>query len=184
MKIHFEPKDFLRKFKIATSVAPVMDVTPTHCNVKIVADKRFGAVLMATDTGLGIRICVDADVSKNGEALLPPKQFRQILESAKDERLTLETTKNGILVAGEHDGNEQWGLDTLPPDEFPYVDEFTETAFHEIPAKTLSEMIRRTMFAIDTEDIRSALGGVCVEHNGNPTRVSKMSVKYQPRRSL
>jgi len=167
MKIHFEPKDFLRKFKIVASVAPVMDVNPTLCNVKIVADKRFGAVLMATDTGLGIRIRVDADVSKSGEALLPPKQFRQILESAKDDRLTLETTKNGILVTGKHDGNEQWGLDTLPPDEFPTVDEFTETAYHEIPAKTLSEMIRRTMFAIDTEDSRSALGGVCVEHDGN-----------------
>ena len=165
MKIHFEPKDFLRKFKIAASVAVSKDVKPILCNVKIVADKRFGAVLMATDTGVGIRIRFDADVSKNGEALLPSKPFRQILESAKDERLTLETTETGIAVAGEYDGNEQWTLDTLPPDEFPFIDEFMETAYHEIPANALGEMIRRTMFATDTEDARYALGGVCFESN-------------------
>jgi len=165
MKIHFNPKVFLRQFKIAASVAPVRDVKPTLCNVKIVADKSDGVVLMATDTEIGIRCRVDADVLASGEALSPVKQFRQILESAKDGRLTLETTKNGILVTGEHGGH--WGLDTQSPDEFPDVAEFAETAYHEIPAKALSEMIRRTIFAIDTEDIRYALGGVCFESDGN-----------------
>ena len=83
----------------------------------------------------------------------------------KDGRLTLESTKNGILITGEH--GEQWGLDTELPGEFPDVADFTETAYHEIPAKALSEMIRRTIFAIDTEDVRYALGGVCFECDGN-----------------
>ena len=165
MKIHFNPKDFLRQFKLAASFATVRDIKPVLCNVKVVADKRGGVVLMATDTEVGIRCRVDADVSANGEALLPPKQFRQILESAKDGRLTIESTKNGILVTGEH--GEQWGLDTQSPDEFPDVAEFAETAYHEIPAKALSEMIRRTIFAIDMEDIRYALGGVCFECDGD-----------------
>jgi len=124
-----------------------------------------GVTLMATDTEVGIRCRVDADVSANGVALLPPKQFRQILESVKDGRLTLERTKNGILVTGDRE--EQWGLDTQSPDEFPDVGEFTETAYHEIPSKTLSEMIRRTIFAIDAEDLRYALGGVCFENDGD-----------------
>jgi len=165
MKIHFNPKDFLRQFKLASSIALGKDVKPILCNVKIVANKRDGVVLMATDTEFGIRCRIDADVSVSGEALLPPKQFRQILESAKDGRLTLETTANGIIVTGEN--GEQWGLDTQSPDEFLDVADFAETSYHEIPAKALSEMIRRTIFAIDTEDIRYALGGVCWEHDGS-----------------
>ena len=140
MKVHFNPKDFLRQFRIVASVAPNRDTKPVLCNIKIVSDKRDGVVLVATDTKVGIRCRVDADVSANGEALLPLKPFRQILESAKDGRLTLESTQNGILVMGDRD--EQWGLDTQSPDEFPDVAEFAETAYHEIPAKTLSEMIR------------------------------------------
>ena len=145
----------------------VKDVKPILCNVKIVANKHDGVVLMATDTDVGIRCRVDADVSKDGEALLPPKQFRQILESAKAGRLTLESTKNGIIVTGGHGGNEQWGLDTQSPDEFPDVADFAEDAYHEIPAKALSEMILRTMFATDKDDVRYALGGVCFEHDGD-----------------
>ena len=167
MKIHFNPKEFLRQFKIAASVASARDVKPILCHVKIVADKRDGVVMMATDTEVGIRIRVDADVSKNGEALLPPKQFQQILESANDERLTLERTKTGIIVTGEYDGNEHWELATQSPDEFPTVDDFAETAYHEIPAKALTEMIQRTLFATDKESIRIALGGVCFENDGD-----------------
>jgi len=140
---------------------------PILCNIKVVADKRDGVVLMATDSLIGIRCRIEADVSANGEALLPPKQFKQILESAKDGRLTLESTKNGILVTGKRDGNEQWGLDTQSPDEFPDVESFTETAYHEIPATVFREMICRTIFAIDSEDIRYALGGVCLENDSS-----------------
>jgi len=134
MKIHFNPKDFLRQFKIAASVATVKDVKPALCNVKIVADEKDGVVLMATDTEIGIRIRVDADVSKNGTALLHPKQFKQILESFKDGQLVLETTKTGITITREYDVNEQWALDTPSPDDFPDVADFTETTFHWIPS--------------------------------------------------
>jgi DNA polymerase-3 subunit beta len=102
-------------------------------------------------------------VSANGEVLLPVKRFKQILESAKDKRLTLTSTNNGIAVSGYYDGSEQWGLDTLPPDEFPIIDEFMESAYHEIPAKALQETIRRTIFSTDKENARYALGGVCFE---------------------
>ena len=148
------------------SVASVRDVRPVLCNVKIVADKRDGVFLTATDAEIGIRIRVDADVSKDGEALLPPKQFRQILESVKDGRLTLESTETGIVVTREYGGNEHWELDSQSPDEFPDVADFTETAYHEIPAKALSKIIQRTLFATDNENPQYALGGVCFESNG------------------
>jgi DNA polymerase-3 subunit beta len=163
MKIHFNPKDFLRKFKIASTIALGKDVKPILQNVKIVADKKIGAVLMATDTTTGIRIRVDADVSVDGEALLPAKRFLKILETAK-ERLTLESTETGIAVTGERN---QWAFHAVSPDEFPNVDEFSETAYHEIPAKTLCEVIERTMFATDKENPRYSLAGVCFESDGD-----------------
>ena len=92
MKIHFNPKEFLRQFKIAASVVSTKDIKPSLCSVKVVADKNDGVVLMATDSEVGIRIRVDADVSKNG-------------------RLVLESTKTGMTVTREYGVNEQWGLD-------------------------------------------------------------------------
>ena len=215
MKIHFYPKDFSSKFKLAASVAAARDIKPILQNVKVKADKKVGAILQATDTELGIRIRVDCDVTTEGEAILPTKKLTQILDLTGEERLTIESTESDekdvyalnaqlpddddddddeyddedednddddddddmpvrrrssamaprgkpqrTVISGE---NENYDLNTQSPDEFPNVEEFEETAYHEIPAKALKEMIRRTIFAIDTENIRYALGGVYFE---------------------
>ena len=160
MKIHFNPKDFSSKFKLAASVAAARDIKPILQNVKIKADKKVGAILQATDTEIGIRIRVDCDVTTNGEAILPTKRLTQILDLTGEEQLTIESTENNAAVSGE---NEKYDLNTQSPDEFPNVEEFEESAYHEIPAKALKEMIRRTIFAIDTENIRYALGGIYFE---------------------
>ena len=160
MKIQFDPKDFSSKFKLAASVAAARDTKPILQNVKIKADKKAGAILQATDTELGIRIRVDCDVVANGEAVLPTKRLSQILDLTGEERLTIESTDSSTIVGGE---KEHYELNTQSPDEFPNVEEFEESAYHEIPAKALKEMIRRTVFATDTENVRYALGGVQFE---------------------
>ena len=53
MKIQFTPKDFLRLFKLAASAAAARDIKPMLQHVKIVADRKVGAILMATDTEVG-----------------------------------------------------------------------------------------------------------------------------------
>jgi DNA polymerase-3 subunit beta len=160
MKIQFDPKDFSPKFKLAASVAAARDIKPILQNVKIKADKKTGVILQATDTELGIRINIGCDVAANGEAVLPTKRLTQILDLTGEGRLTIESTDSSTIVSGE---NENYELNTQSPDEFPNVEEFEETAYHEIPAKALKEMIRRTTFATDTENVRYALGGVYFE---------------------
>ena len=160
MKIQFEPKDFSSKFKLAASVAAARDTKPILQNVKAKADKKTGVILQATDTELGIRILVGCDVVSNGEAILPTKRLTQILDLTGEEQLTIESTDSSTIVSGE---KENYNLNTQSPDEFPNVEEFDESAYHEIPAKVLKEMIRRTTFATDTENVRYALGGVYFE---------------------
>jgi DNA polymerase-3 subunit beta len=160
MKIQFDPKDFSSKFKLAASVAAARDTKPILQNVKAKADKKTGVILQATDTELGIRILVGCDVVSNGEAILPTKRLTQILDLTGEEQLTIESTDSSTIVSGE---KENYNLNTQSPDEFPNVEEFDESAYHEIPAKVLKEMIRRTTFATDTENVRYALGGVYFE---------------------
>ena len=164
MKIVFEPKDFSSKFKLAASVAAARDTKPILQNVKAKADKKLGVILQATDTELGIRIRLDCDVVANGEAILPTRRLNQILDLTREEKLTLESTDSNTAVSGER---ENYDLNTQSPDEFPDVEEFAETAYHEIPSKALREMIRRTIFATDAENVRYALGGVYFEMVGS-----------------
>jgi len=164
MKIQFDPKEFSPKFKLAASVAAARDIKPILQNVKIKADKKIGAILQATDTEIGIRIRIDCDVVNNGEAVLPTKRLTQLLDVTRDDRLFIESAENKVIFSDE---KTKLDLNTQEPDEFPNVEEFEETAYHEIPAKALKEIIRRTVYATDTEAARFALSGVCFEMEGD-----------------
>ena len=195
MKIQFIPQDFLRLFKLAASAAAARDIKPILQNVKIVADKEVGTILMATDTELGIRVRLDVDVLEDGTALLPIKTLRTILDSTTEEILTMESVMTApddisesessddddaddevevesvrytpqrrgscsVVLYGQHERHE---LCTSDPDEFPNVDEFTAEAYHELTTDDMKTLIQRTVFAIDKDNPRYALGGVCFE---------------------
>jgi DNA polymerase-3 subunit beta len=165
MKIHFEPKSFSPLFQLAASVAAVRDVKPILQNVKVTADKKTGVVLQATDTEIGIRIdCAACNASANGEAIFPTKRFREIVRRTGEETLDIESDENKVSVKGTL---ETFDMDTQSPEEFPDIEKFEEAAYHVIPAKTLKEMIRRTIFAPDTDSARYALAGVYFEMNGD-----------------
>jgi DNA polymerase III sliding clamp (beta) subunit (PCNA family) len=116
MKIHINPKDFAPKFRLAASVATCRDhyVSPMLQNVKINADKEYGVILQATDTEIGIRIRVDCDISKNGEAVLPKDRLTKILDLTTEETLTLQYVEGKIVIEGVD--KERYELDTFEPD--------------------------------------------------------------------
>ncbi len=129
-------------------------------NIKLeVSDS--GAILLATDLEIGIRIQVPGiQAEVPGSAILPLARFGPILRESSDEKLRLESDGQSTLVRGER---SEFKLPAENPQEFPSVAEFSEKAFHELPARLLREMIRRTSFATDNESSRYALGGVLLE---------------------
>ena len=82
------------------------------------------------------------------------------MRESSDARLRIETDGNNIVVRGEH---SEFRLPAENPAEFPAVAEFTEQKYSVVPARVLSQIIRRTTFATDNESSRYALGGVLVE---------------------
>ena len=166
MKIHITPKDFAPKFRLAASAATVKDfyVKPILQSVKVSADKQQGIILQATDTEVGIRIRVDCDVSKNGEAVLPKDRLVKVLDLTREETLTLQYVEDKIVIDGID--KEHYELDTFQPDDFPDIKEFGATAYHEISATAFREIINRTVFTVDSEATRFALGGVSFDMTG------------------
>lgn len=160
MKISCARDKFSQAFQLAASVAATRDVKPVLQNVKIKVEKQ-DVLLQATDTELGIRIYIDGcEVLEKGEAILPTKRLNMILRESSDATLQIESDNDKTLVKG---ARSRFTLATQSADEFPDVEEFAETAYHEIPAKVFREMIRRTTFATDTDNTKYALGGVYLE---------------------
>ena len=160
MKVTCDREKLLAAFQTAAGVAPARSPKPILQNIKLEVSEQ-GAILMATDLEVGIRIQVPGlEVQVPGSAILPLQRFGSILRESSDEQLRLESDAQGTLVRGQR---SEFKLPAENPDEFPAVAEFSEQKYHELPARLLREVIRRTIFATDNESSRYALGGVLLE---------------------
>ncbi len=160
MKVIINRESFLAAFQTAATVAPSRSPKPILQNVKLDVTKD-SAVLTATDLEVGIRINVrGVDVESAGSAVLPVSRFGSILRESTDEKLSLEADSQGAVIKGER---SEFKFPSENPDEFPVVAAFEEKKFHEVSARLFKELIRRTLFATDTESSRYALGGVLLE---------------------
>lgn len=160
MKISCEREKFLAAFQTAAAVAPSRSPKPILQNVKLEV-RGDSATLMATDLEIGVRVDVPGvQAEAAGSAVLPISRMSSILRESSDATLHIETDGQNLVVAGQH---SEFRLPAENSDEFPAVASFSETKYHEIPARLFKELIRRTAFATDNESSRYALGGVLLE---------------------
>ncbi len=160
MKITCNRESILSAFQTAATIAPSRSPKPILQTIKMEATKDQ-TILMATDMEVGIRIkASDVTVETPGSVILPVARFGSILRENSDETLKITADDKGIKVKGER---SEFSLPAHNPDEFPSLEEFKEEAYFEVPAVVLKELIRRTLFATDTESSRYALGGVLLE---------------------
>ncbi len=154
----------LAAFQLAASVVPIRSPKEILLNIKLEATEER-VTLMATDTDAGIRLDVEGvDVAVPGKALLTKDRIANILKESSDEVLSFETQDNSIRISGLQ---SEFTLPSGNPDEFPTVTGFEETSYFEVPARLFKELVKRTVFATDTESTRYALGGVLFEITGD-----------------
>ncbi len=160
MKISCDREQLLQAFQTVATVAPSRSPKPILQNVKLEATGD-SVTLLATDLEVGIRHQVSGvDVQVPGTAVLSVMRFGSILRESSDQTLHLECDSTGVTIRGER---SQFRLSAENPAEFPQVTPFEEKNYFEISARLLRELIRRTVFATDSESSRYALGGVKLE---------------------
>jgi DNA polymerase-3 subunit beta len=166
MKVLCDREKLFAAFQIASVVAPARSPKPILRNVKFEVSGQGAeghGTLMATDLEVGVRVTLaDVQVEAPGSAILPIDRFGSILRESSDAQLRIESDGQGTLVRGDR---SEFKLPAANPDEFPAIAEFNEAKYHSLPARLLKELIRRTVFATDTESSRYALGGVLLEMN-------------------
>jgi len=157
---------FLKALQTADKAVPSRTTKDIIKNVKL--DARTNAItLIGTDTEIGIRVEVsDVVRSDAGVCLLPTNKVLQVLNAFGDGDVDFEVGSDAVWIRGGGPGTKaEFRFPTEDPDGFPDVKGFTEDKFFTVKAGDLRRLIRRTLFATDTESTRVALGGIQVEFN-------------------
>lgn len=119
--------------------------------------------LQASDGEIGVRssIAIDDQAGASVSTMLPTTYLRSVLAESESEILKMEINpgENVVVTCGY----SEWRLLVEDPADFPPVPEFRATGWFSFPGAVLKKLIRRTLFATDSESTRYALGGVQVE---------------------
>ena len=120
-------------------------------------DKRVKVV--STDLEMGVKHYLKADIENDGSITIPAKKFSDILHSlpdAQDIELSVDAGGKVSLKCGR----SRFGIIGAPKSDYPVLPDFNKATAFELPAGTLGEMVRKTIFAASSDETRHVLNGV------------------------
>jgi DNA polymerase-3 subunit beta len=127
------------------------------------------AELQATDTDLGIKASLDADIAAEGSVVVPGRLLLDVARSLPKETLTLEyrPSEQDVEVVS---GSARFHLRTLPREDFPSLPQPSDSPF-AMPAQAFNETIGRVAQSASRDETRPHLTGVLVTAAGNELRM-------------
>jgi DNA polymerase-3 subunit beta len=157
MKFRCKRADLAHALAIVATAAPTRTSVPILTNIKVsAADGEL--LLTATDLEMGLQYSVrDVGIQRGGAAVLPAQKLASIVREIRDDEVKFDA--DGKLCAIELEGG-QFKLTGADPQDFPQFPEFVEGRSVKLPVEDFRDMVRKTSFAVATEQGRYALTGV------------------------
>jgi len=132
---------------------------PILSNVLMKADEgRLD--LTATDLDVTVTTAVEATVKVPGAITLPAKKVFGIARELGSSELDLEVDDKNVCSI--RSGPSFFKVRGLGAEEFPPMPQFTEDKKVSLPQERIRAMLKRTAFAISTDETRYVLNGIYV----------------------
>ena len=153
----------ITKEQIINGLQAVQNVVSTRTTLPILSNVLLRAEgerleLTATDLDVTVMCGVEAKVKKAGGSTVPVKKLFGIVRELNSGEIELEVDeKNMCLVRS---GASFYKINGLSADEFPPLPKFKEEKKVVLPQETLKGMMKKTSFAISTDESRYVLNGI------------------------
>ena len=161
MKIRGSKSQILYGVQVVENTVSIKPSLPILSNILMEADeKSIGASkLRMTTTNLEIttRCMIPINIEEPGGITIPVRLFSSIIRELPEKELTIQTKENNIVIECEKSVFKVFGL---PPNEFPSPPKPDEIISTSINSNILKDIIRKTRFAVSTDETRHALTGV------------------------
>src|SRR2546423_4131312 len=169
MKLSVTRDAFLARLGVAARGVSTRSSIQTLSGVLLRAEG--GAVeLQATDMEIGVRLKVDAEVERDGTAVLPGRLLLDVVRSLPNDDLSLEykAERQDVEVVS---GSARFQLRTLPSEDFPKLPTADGAATLRVPAPAFVDTVSRVARAASRDEARPHLTGVLVSAGGNELRM-------------
>ena len=153
----------ISKEQIINGLQAVQNVVSTRTTLPILSNVLLRAEgerleFTATDLDVTVACAVEARVTKAGASTVPVKKLFGIVRELSSLEIDLEVDeKNTCSVRA---GASFYRINGLSADEFPPLPKFKEDKKVVLPQETFKSMMKKTSFAISTDESRYVLNGI------------------------
>ncbi|MDC0088012.1 DNA polymerase III subunit beta [Akkermansiaceae bacterium] len=162
-------KFFITKEAFLDALQQVQHVVSNRATLPILSNVLIEAVdgklrLTATDLDVGVSGSVDAQIEKEGSTTLPVKRLVSIIRElpASEVEVSVDNKNNASIKSGP----SFFKIIGLGEDEFPPLPKFEEANEFKIEQSVLLDAIKKTSYAISTDETRYVLNGIYVSFRG------------------
>ena len=163
MKFSAMRSELLDGLQNILSVVPARTTLPVLGNILLEADQSK-LKIAATDLDVSMIIDLPVKVVKKGGITVPAKIFTDIIREAPEAQIEVSLTDNRVEIKIE---KGLFKISGIPVDEFPKLPEVNLAKQIKLSGLDLSGMIRKTFFAVSTDETRPALNGVLWQTKGD-----------------
>lgn len=157
MKFKISKDQFLEGLQNVQHVVSSRTTLPILSNVLIVA-KGDRIIFTTTDLDVGITGSVIASIEKEGATTLPAKKLVSIVRELPSSEVEVSVdSKNYATIRS---GASRFRIIGLSDTEFPPLPNFEGAKSFRIPQADLRSGLRKTVFAISTDETRYVLNGI------------------------
>src|SRR3989454_977068 len=155
----------ITKEQIIQGLQAVQNVVSTRTTLPILSNVLLRAEgerleFTATDLDVTISCAVEAKIKKPGASTVPVKRLFGIVRELTNSDIDLEVDeKNACTIQS---GPSFYKINGLSADEFPPLPKFTEEKKVVLPQETVKGMMKKTSFAISTDESRYVLNGIFI----------------------
>src|SRR5580658_2327474 len=155
----------IAKDQLIHGLQSVQNIVSTRTTLPILSNVLLRAAnnkleFTATDLDVSISCSVEAKVKKQGATTIPVKRFFGVVRELTSPEIELEVDeKHACSVRA---GASFYKIHGLSADEFPPIHTLKEDKKITIPQEKLKGMLRKTSFAISTDESRYVLNGIFI----------------------
>ena len=163
MKLTIGQEEFIKGLQAVQNVVSTRTTLPILSNVLLnaVGDRL---TLTATDLDVTISKTVEAKVEIDGSFTMPVKKLLSIAREVGGSQIEIDVSKNQCSIKS---GSSAYRVNGLSAEEFPPNPNFSGQTTIQMPQDKVKTMLRRTSFAVSTDENRYVLNGLYLSFKEN-----------------
>ncbi len=163
MEFHIDRNTFLEGIQKTLGIVERKTTIPILNNILLRTEDNQ-IKIVATDREISLISRYDARIAVPGDITLSVKKLHEMIRETQGE--TIHFSKNDQHQVTMTCNKAIYRIPGMPADEYPQVVEVEDIPLYRVSGAVLTDLIRKTSFAVSTDEIRMNLNGIFMETVG------------------